>query len=52
VSMLENIVYCVKILLSLVISVKYTECVKIWMFLKCVQFPDVLYSVSGEVCAF
>jgi hypothetical protein len=32
--------------------VKYTQSVKIWMFLKCVQFFEVLCSVSGEVCAF
>jgi hypothetical protein len=52
VSMIENIVICVKILLSLDIFVKYTQCVKIWMFLKCEQFPEVFYSVSGEVCSF
>jgi hypothetical protein len=42
----------VKILLSLDISVKYAQCVKRWMFLKCVQFHEVLGSVSGDVCAF
>jgi hypothetical protein len=52
VSMFENMVICVKILLSLNISVKYAQCVKIWMFLKCVQFPEVFYSASGEVCDF
>jgi hypothetical protein len=52
VSMFENMVICVKILLSLDISVKYAQCVKIWMFLKYVQFPEVLCSVSGEVCTF
>jgi hypothetical protein len=45
-------VICVEILLSLDISMKYAQCVKIWMFLKCVQFLEVLCSVSGEVCAF
>jgi hypothetical protein len=50
--MFENMVICVEILLSLDISVKYTQSVKIWMFLKCVQFFEVLCSVSGEVCAF
>jgi hypothetical protein len=48
VSMFENKVICVEILLSLDISVKYAQCVKIWLFLKCVQFPEVLYSVSDE----
>jgi hypothetical protein len=52
VSMFENMVICVKILLSLDISVKYAQCVEIWMFLKCVLFPEVLCSVSGEECAF
>jgi hypothetical protein len=52
VSLFENMVTCVEILLSLDISVKYTQCMKIWMFLKCMQFPEVLCSVSGEVCAF
>jgi hypothetical protein len=52
VSMFQNMVICVEILLSLDISVKYAQCVKIWMFLKCVQFLEVLCSVSGEVCAF
>jgi hypothetical protein len=28
----------VKILLSLDICVNYAQCVKIWLFLKCVQF--------------
>jgi hypothetical protein len=50
--MFENMVICLKILLSLDISVKYAQCVKIWMFLKCVQFSEVLCSVYGEVCAF
>jgi hypothetical protein len=52
VSMFENMVICVENLLSLDISVKYAQCVKIWMFLKCVLFPEVLCSVSSEVCAF
>jgi hypothetical protein len=52
VPMFENMVICVEILLSLGIFMKYAQCVKIWMFLKCVQFPEVLCSVSGEVCAF
>jgi hypothetical protein len=52
VSMFENMVICAEILLTFDISVKYAQCVKIWMFLKCVQFPGVLCSVSGEVCAF
>jgi hypothetical protein len=52
VSMFENMVICVKNLLSLDISVKYAQCVRIWMFLKCVQLSEVLCSVSGEVCAF
>jgi hypothetical protein len=52
VSMFENMVICMENLLSLDISVKYAQCVNIWMFLKCVQFPEVLYSISGEVCAF
>jgi hypothetical protein len=46
--MFENMVICVKILLSLDISMKYAQCVKILLFLKCVQFPKVLCSVSGE----
>jgi hypothetical protein len=50
VSMFENMVICVEILFSLDIFVKYAQCVKIWLFLKCVQFPEVLCSVSGEVC--
>jgi hypothetical protein len=50
VSMFENMVICVKILLSLDISVKYAQCVEIWMFLKCVLFPEFLCSVSGEEC--
>jgi hypothetical protein len=56
-------VICVKSLLSLDISVKYAQCVKMWLFLKCVcsflkscvqflvkcvQFPKVLCSFSGE----
>jgi hypothetical protein len=36
--MFENMVICVEILLSLDISVKYAQCVKIWMFLKYVSF--------------
>jgi hypothetical protein len=48
VSMFENIVICVEILLSLNISVKYAQCVKIWLFLKCVQLPKVLCSVFRE----
>jgi hypothetical protein len=32
--MFENIVICVEILLSLAISMKYAQCVKIWMFMK------------------
>jgi hypothetical protein len=44
--MFENKVICVEIFLSLDISVKYAQCVKIWLFLKCVQFPKVLCSVS------
>jgi hypothetical protein len=55
VSMFENMVICVKFLLSLDISVKYAQCVKIWLFLKCVQFPEVLCLVSGEAigrCAY
>jgi hypothetical protein len=52
VSMFENMVICVKILVSLDISMKYAQCVKIWMFLKCVQFLEVSCSVFGEVCAF
>jgi hypothetical protein len=47
VSIFENMVICVEILLSLDISVKYAQCVKIWLFLKCVQFPEVLCSVSN-----
>jgi hypothetical protein len=50
VSMFENMVICVEILLSLDISVKYAHCVKIWLFLTCLQFPEVLCLVSGEVC--
>jgi hypothetical protein len=50
--MFENMVICVEILLSLDISMKYAQCVKIWMFLKCVQFSQVLCLVSGEVRAF
>jgi hypothetical protein len=50
VSMFENMVICVEILLSLDISVKYAQCVKIWMFLNYVQFPKVLCSIYGEVC--
>jgi hypothetical protein len=46
--MFENMVIYVKILLALDISVKYAQPVKIWLFLKCVQFPKVLCSVSGE----
>jgi hypothetical protein len=52
VSIFENMVICVEILLSLDISVKYAQCVKLWLFLKCLQFPEVLCLVSGEVCAF
>jgi hypothetical protein len=44
--MFEDMVICVEILLSLDISVKYAQRVKIWLFLKCVQFPEVLCSVS------
>jgi hypothetical protein len=54
-SMFENMVICVEILFSLNISVKYAQCVKIWLFLKCVQFPEVLCSVSSEAkgrCAY
>jgi hypothetical protein len=51
VSMFKNMVICVEILFSLDISVKYAQCVKIWLFLKCVQFTKVLCSVSSEVCA-
>jgi hypothetical protein len=51
VSMFENMVICVEMLLSLDISMKYAQCVKIWLFLKCVQFIEVLCLVSGEVCA-
>jgi hypothetical protein len=50
VSTFENMVICVEILLSLDISVKYAQCVKIWMFLNCVHLPEVLCSVSGEMC--
>jgi hypothetical protein len=46
--MFENMASCVEILLSLDICVKYAQCVKIWLFLKCVQFLEVLCSVSGE----
>jgi hypothetical protein len=46
VSMFESKVICVEILLSLDISVKYAQCVKTWLFLRCVQFPEVLCSVS------
>jgi hypothetical protein len=48
VSMFANMVTCVEILLSLDICVKYAQCVKIWLFLKCVQFHEVLCSVSSE----
>jgi hypothetical protein len=48
VSMFENMVICVEILLSLDISVNCAQCVKIWLFLKCVQFSEVLCSVSAE----
>jgi hypothetical protein len=48
VSMFKNMVICVEISLLLDISVKYAQCVKICLFLKCVQFPKVLCSVSGE----
>jgi hypothetical protein len=48
VSMFENMIICMKILLSLDISVKYAQCVKIWLFLKCVQFLEVLCSISGK----
>jgi hypothetical protein len=51
-SMFENMVIYVEILLSLDISVKYAQCMKIWIFMKCVQFSEVLCSVSSEVCAF
>jgi hypothetical protein len=50
VSMFENMVICVEIVLSLDISVKFAHCVKIWLFLKCVQFPEVLCSVLVEIC--
>jgi hypothetical protein len=40
VSMFENMVICVEILLSLDICVKYAQRVKIWLFLKCVLFPE------------
>jgi hypothetical protein len=46
--MFENMVICVEILLSLDISVNCAQCVKIWLFLKCVQFSEVLCSVSAE----
>jgi hypothetical protein len=46
--MLENMVICVEILLSLDICVKYAQCVKIWLFLKYVQFPELLCSVFDE----
>jgi hypothetical protein len=46
--MFENMIICVEILLSLDICVKYVQCVKICLFLKCVQFPEVLCLVSGE----
>jgi hypothetical protein len=36
--MCENMAIYVKILLSLDICVNYAQCVKIWLFLKCVQF--------------
>jgi hypothetical protein len=52
VSMFENMVICVEILLSLDIAVKYAQCVKIWLFLTCVQFSEVLCSIYNEVCAF
>jgi hypothetical protein len=48
VSMFENMVICVEILLSLDISVKYSQCVKIWLFLKCEQFSEALCSIFGE----
>jgi hypothetical protein len=48
--MFENMVICVEIVLSLDISVKFAHCVKIWLFLKCVQFPEVLCSVLVEIC--
>jgi hypothetical protein len=48
VSMFENMVICVEILLSLDISVNCAQCVKIWLFLKCVQFSEVLCSVFAE----
>jgi hypothetical protein len=43
--MFENMAICVEISLSLDISVKYAQCVKIWIFLKCVQFSKVLCSI-------
>jgi hypothetical protein len=46
--MFENMVICVEVLLSFHICVKYAQHVQIWPFLKCVQFPEVLCSVSGE----
>jgi hypothetical protein len=46
-SMFENMVICVEILLSLDISMKCAQCVKIWLFMKCVQFTEVLCSVSN-----
>jgi hypothetical protein len=36
--MCENMAICVKILFSFNICVKYAHCVKIWLFLRCVQF--------------
>jgi hypothetical protein len=49
--MFENMVICLEILLSLNFCVKYAQCVKIRLFLKSVQFSEVLCSLSGEVCA-
>jgi hypothetical protein len=46
--MFENMVICMEILLSLDICVKYAQHVKIWLFLKCAQFSEVLCSVSSE----
>jgi hypothetical protein len=54
-SMFKNMIICVEILLSLDIYVKYAQSVKVWLFLKCVQFPEVLCSFSGEAkgrCAY
>jgi hypothetical protein len=36
--MCENMDICVKFLLSFDVGLKYAQCVKIWLFLKCVQF--------------